>query len=83
MNFSNSTATATLIQLETAQSMKCLVNKSFETSASSDIQNDIMPILNGTFELTSDDIRLVSNENRTCMPSMAQLRFQIQLEFYT
>ena len=69
MNFSNSTATATLIELETAQSMKCLVNKSFETSASSDIQNDIIPILNGTFELTSDDIRLVSNENRTNLGS--------------
>ena len=63
----------TSIQLETAQSMKCLVSKSFESSASSDLQNDI--ILNGTFELTSDDIRLVSNENITFMPSLAQLRF--------
>ena len=65
----------TSIQLETAQSMKCLVSKSFESSASSDLQNDI--ILNGTFELTSDDIRLVSNENITFMPSLAQLRFEI------
>ena len=65
----------TSIQLETAQSMKCLVSKSFESSASSDLQNDI--ILNGTFELTSDDIRLVSNENITIMPSLAQLRFEI------
>ena len=71
----NSTVTTTSIQLETAQSMKCLVSKSFESSASSDLQNDI--ILNGTFELTSDDIRLVSNENITFMPSLAQLRFEI------
>jgi len=69
----NSTVTTTSIQLETAQSMKCLVSKSFESSASSDLQNDI--ILNGTFELTSDDIRLVLNENITFMPSLAQLRF--------
>ena len=81
MNFSNSTATATSIQLETAQSMKCLVSKSFESPASSDSQNDIMTILNGTFELTSNDIRLVANENSTFMPSWAQLRYEIQLEF--
>ena len=61
MNFSNFTTTGTWMQLEAAQSMKCLVSKSFETSAPSELQNDIMPMLNGTFELTSDDIRLVSN----------------------
>ena len=56
-------ATSTSIQLEQAQSMKCSVSKSFETSASSDLQNEMMPILNGTFELTADEIRLISNEN--------------------
>ena len=44
--------------------MTCSVSKLFEISATSDLQNEIMPneILNGTFELTSDDIRLVSDE---------------------
>ena len=61
--FSIISGASTSIQLEQAQSMKCSVSKSFETSASSDLQNEIMPILNGTFELTADDIRLISNEN--------------------
>ena len=38
------------------------VKKSFEISSSSNLQNEEKPILNGTFELTSDDIRLVSDE---------------------
>ena len=56
---------STSIQLEQAQSMKCSVRKSFEISASSNLQNEVKPILNRTFEFTSDDIRFVSNENRT------------------
>ena len=51
------------MQLEEAQAMKCYVSNSFETSVSSDLQNDKLPILNGTFELTADDIRLVPNKN--------------------
>ena len=61
--FSTISGASTSIQLEQAQSMKCFVSKSFETSASSDLQNEMMPILNGTFEFTSDDIRLISNKN--------------------
>ena len=51
-------STSTSKQLEQAKSMKCSVSKLFEISATS----EIMPILNGTFELTSDDLRLVSDE---------------------
>ena len=51
-------STSTSKQLEQAKSMKCSVSKLFEISATS----EIMPILNGTFELTSDDIRSVSDE---------------------
>ena len=54
---------STSSKLEQAKSMKCSVSKSFEISTSSDLQNEIKPILNGTFELTSDDIRLVSDDN--------------------
>ena len=54
---------STSIQLEQTKSMKCSVSKSFQISAFSDLQNEIKPILNGTFEITSDDIRLVSDEN--------------------
>ena len=53
---------STSIQLEQTKSMKCSVSKSFQISAFSDLQNEIKPILNGTFELTADDIRLVSGE---------------------
>ena len=60
--FSTIASLSTSIQLEHAQSMKCSVSKSFEISTSSDLQNEIKPILNGTFEITSDDIRLVSDE---------------------
>ena len=61
--FSIISGASTSIQLEQAQSMKCSVSKSFEISTTSYLQNEIKPILNGTFELTSDDIRLVSDEN--------------------
>ena len=60
--FSTIASTTTSIQLEQARSMTCSVSKLFEISATSDLQSEIMPILNGTFELTSDDIRLVSDE---------------------
>ena len=61
--FSTIASISTSIQVEHAQSMKCSVSKSFKISTSSDLQNEITPILNGTFDLTSDDIRLISNEN--------------------
>ena len=61
--FSTIANTSATMQLEQTQSMKCSVSKSFQVSTSSDLQNEIMPILNETFELTSDDIRLVSDEN--------------------
>ena len=60
--FSTIASLSTSLQLEQTQSMKCSVSKSFEISTSSDLQNEMKPILNGTFELTSDDIRLVSDE---------------------
>ena len=60
--FSTIASLSTSIQLEQAQSMKCSVSKSFEISTTSYLQNEIKPILNGTFELTSDDIRLVSDD---------------------
>ena len=60
--FSTIASISTSIQVEHAQSMKCSVSKSFQVSSSSDLQNEIMPILNGTFELTTDDIRLASDE---------------------
>ena len=62
--FSTIASLSTSIQLEQAQSMKCSVRKSFEISTSSNLQNEVKPILNGTFEFTSDDIRFFSNENR-------------------
>ena len=61
--FSTIASLSTSIQLEQAQSMKCSVSKSFKISTSSDLQNEVMPTLNETFELTSDDIRSVSDEN--------------------
>ena len=61
--FSTIASISTSIQVEHAQSMKCSVSKSFKVSSSSDLQNEMMPLLNGTFELTSDDIRLISDKN--------------------
>ena len=55
-------STSTSKQLEQAKSMKCSVSKLFEISATSNLQNEIMPILNGTFELNSDDMRLIPNK---------------------
>ena len=63
--FSTIASLSTSIQLEQAQTMKCSVRKSFEISSSSNLHNEVKPILNGTFELSPDDIRLVSDENRT------------------
>ena len=43
--------------------MKCSVSNSFEAaSSSSDFDSETMPVLNDTFELTSEDIRLVSKD---------------------
>ena len=60
--FRTITSASTSIELERAQAMKCSVSKLFEISATADLRNEIIPILNGTFELTSDDLRLVSDE---------------------
>ena len=61
--FSTIASISTSIQVEHAQSMKCSVSQSLKLSTSFDLQNDVMPILNETFKLTSDDIRLISDEN--------------------
>ena len=55
------TGTTTSIQLEPAQPMVCSVNKTFQTGASSFIENEVLLPLNDTFELSPEDIRNVSN----------------------
>ena len=53
--------TAITLQLEPAQPMDCTVRDIFETNFTSTLDNKVLPSLNGTFELSSKDISLVSN----------------------
>ena len=48
------------MQLEPTQPMSCSVSSSFETQNKTEIDNTSVSIINETFELSSDDISLVS-----------------------
>ena len=50
------------MQLEPTQLMSCSVSSSFETQNKTEIENTTVSIINETFELSSDDISLVSDK---------------------
>ena len=50
------------VQLEPTQSMSCSVSNSFEAENKAEINNTSVSTLNATFELSSDDISLVSDK---------------------
>ena len=50
------------VQLEPTQPMSCSVSSSFETENKTEIGNMSVSKINETFELSSDDISLVSDK---------------------
>ena len=50
------------VQLEPSQPMSCSVSNSFETKNKTEIDNTSVSKINETFELSSDDISLVSDK---------------------
>ena len=50
------------MQLEPTQPMSCSVSSSFETENKTEIDNTSVSIINETFELSPDDISLVSDK---------------------
>ena len=50
------------VQLEPSQPMSCSVSSSFETENKTEIGNMSISKINETFELSSDDISLVSDK---------------------
>ena len=51
------------VQLEPAQSMSCAVSNSFEAENKAEINNTSVSTLNATFELSAQDISLVSKND--------------------